>query len=152
MNVEDVKRTLEMALEKSGLSRARVRHRPRLLSDNGPAYISKALAEYIKKKDMEHIRGAPYHPMTQGKIERWHRTMKNVVLLENYYSPEELEAAIARFVEYYNNERYHESLKNVTPADVYFGRNEEVITRREKIKRRTLRERRRQHRLRMQEV
>jgi len=152
MNVEDVKRTLEMALEKSGLSRARVRHRPRLLSDNGPAYISKAMAEYIKKKDMEHVRGAPYHPMTQGKIERWHRTMKNVVRLENYYSPEELKAAIARFVDYYNNERYHESLENVTPADVYYGRNEEVITRREKIKRRTLRERKRQHRLRMQEV
>jgi putative transposase len=152
MNVEDVKRTLEMALEKSGLSRARVRHRPRLLSDNGPAYISKAMAEYIKKKDMEHVRGAPYHPMTQGKIERWHRTMKNVVRLENYYSPEELEAAITRFVDYYNNERYHESLENVTPADVYFGRNEEVITRREKIKRRTLRERKRQHRVRMQEV
>lgn len=152
MNVEDVKRTLEMALEKSGLSRARVRHRPRLLSDNGPAYISKAMAEYIKKRNMEHVRGAPYHPMTQGKIERWHRTMKNVVRLENYYSPEELEAAIARFVEYYNNERYHESLENVTPADVYYGRNEEVITRREKIKRQTMRERKRLHRLRMQEV
>jgi RNA-directed DNA polymerase len=118
-----------------------------LLSDNGPAYLSNALAKYIKAKDMEHVRGAPYHPMTQGKIERWHRTMKNVVKLENYYSPEELKAAIARFVNYYNQERYHESLENMTPAEVYYGRAEEVKTSREKIKRRTMRERKRLHRL-----
>ena len=89
--------------------------------------------------------GAPYHPMTQGKIERWHRTMKNVVKLENYYSPEELKVAIDRFVNYYNHERYHESLDNMTPVDVYYGRAEEVKSRREKIKHRTLRERKRLH-------
>jgi transposase InsO family protein len=94
---------------------------------------------------MEHVRGAPYHPMTQGKIERWHRTMKYVVLLENYYSPEELTAAIGRFVTYYNYERYHESLDNLTPADVYFGRKKEVLSKREKIKRMTLMQRRRVH-------
>lgn len=87
---------------------ARVGHRPRLLSDNGPAYLSNALTKYIKHKDMEHVRGAPYHPMTQGKIERWHRTVKNVVKLENYYSPEDLKVAIAKFVKYHNQERYHE--------------------------------------------
>ena len=152
MNAEDVKETLDMALHQSGLSSARVRHRPRLLSDNGPAYMSNALAQYIKRKDMEHVRGAPYHPMTQGKIERWHRTMKNVVKLENYYSPEVLKTAIARFVDYYNQERYHESLNNMTPEDVYYGRAEEVKTRREKIKRRTLRERKRLHRLQVEGV
>ncbi len=141
-----------MALDHSGLSRARVRHRPRLLSDNGPAYLSNALEKYIKRKDMEHVRGAPYHPMTQGKIERWHRTMKNVVKLENYYSPEDLKVAIAKFVKYYNQERYHESLNNTTPADVYYGRAEEVKTRREKIKKRTLRERKRLHRQQLQGV
>jgi putative transposase len=120
----------------------RVRHRPRFLSDNGPAYISSELAKFVRKKDMEHVRGAPYHPMTQGKIERWHRTMKNVVLLDNYYSPEELTTAIERFVSYYNYERYHESLDNLTPADVYFGRKKEVLSEREKIKRRTLMHRR----------
>lgn len=122
-----------------------MRHRPRLLSNNGPAYLSNALAKYIKRKDMEHVRGAPYHPTTQGKIERWHRTMKNVVKLENYYSPEELKAAIARFVNYYSQERYHESLDNMTPTDVYYGRAEEVKNRREKIKKRTLWERKRLH-------
>ncbi len=76
--------------------------------------------------------------MTQGKIERWHRSMKNVVRLENYYSPWELERAIARFVDYYNHERVHEAIGNVTPDDMYHGRQREIFTRREKIKRLTL--------------
>ena len=87
-----------------------------------------------------------FHPMTQGKIERWHRTMKNVVKLENYYSPSELKIAIARFVDYYNNERYHEPIGNVTPADMYYDRAKEILSRRQKIKKRTLKERRRLHR------
>lgn len=146
MGGRDVKETLEKALEKSAMDKARVRHYPRLLSDNGPAYLSKELAEFIKHKDMQYVRGAPYHPMTQGKIERWHRTMKNVVKLENYYSPSELKAAIARFVEYYNKERYHESIGNVTPSDMYYGRAKEILSRRQKIKKRTLKERKRLHR------
>jgi hypothetical protein len=64
--------------------------------------------------------------------------MKNIIKLEHYYSPEELEANIAEFVDYYNNKRYHESLNNVTPADVYFGRDQEVLARRDIIKQRTL--------------
>ena len=95
---------------------------------------------------MDHTRGAPYHPMTQGKIERWHRTMKNVIKLENYYLPGQLERAIAEFVDYYNNRRYHESLNNVTPADVYFGRQHSVLGRRDQIKQRTLESRRRENR------
>ena len=83
---------------------------------------------------MEHTRGAPYHPMTQGKIERYHRSMKNVVKLQNYYFPWELEQEIGRFIEYYNHERYHESLNNVKPVDVYEGRNRQILDRREKIK------------------
>ena len=62
--------------------------------------------------------------MTQGKIERYHRSMKNLVLLQNYYSPSELEKALVQFVDYYNNERYHESLDNLTPADIYFSKDE----------------------------
>jgi putative transposase len=92
---------------------------------------------------MDHLRGAPYHPMNQEKIKRWHRSMKNVVLLENYYSPSDLKNAIAAFVDYYNNGRYHEALDNLT--NVYFGREKEVLDRREEIKRRTLEKRRRDH-------
>ena len=143
MSSGDVEETLKMALQKSGLEEVRVRHRPRLLSDNGPAYLSKELKEFLKRKNIEHVRGAPYHPMTQGKIERWHRSMKNVVKLQNYYSPSELEKSIGEFVEYYNHERYHESIDNLTPADVYSGKSKEVLAKREQIKQNTLADRRR---------
>jgi putative transposase len=119
MAASDVEETPEMALKKTGLQQVRVRHRPRLLSDNGPAYLSKNLKEFLKRQHIEHIRGAPYHPMTQGKIERCHRSLKNVVMLQHYYSPSQLREAIADFVNYYNNQRYHESLENMTPADVF---------------------------------
>ena len=95
---------------------------------------------------MKHVRGAPYHPMTQGKIERWHQTLKNRILLEHYYMPGELEQAIANFVDNYNHRRYHESLKNLTPADVYFGRGETILQRRERIKQKTIEQRRLHHR------
>jgi putative transposase len=81
--------------------------------------------------------------MTQGKIERYHLSMKSVIRQDNYYSPEALEREIAAFVSYYNNGRYHEALDNVTPADVYFGRAQEVLARRERIRKRTMNERRR---------
>ena len=79
--------------------------------------------------------------MAQEKIERYHRSMKNVVKLEHYYLPGELEQAIASFVEYYNNHRYHESLNNLTPVDMFFGRDGQILTRRERIKEETLRKR-----------
>ena len=78
------------------------------------------------------------HPQTQGKIERWHQTLKNRILLENYFLPGDLERQIAAFVEHYNHRRYHESLNNVTPADAYFGRAEAIIQLRERIKRQTV--------------
>ena len=91
---------------------------------------------------INHVRGAPYHPMTQGKIERYHRSMKNVVNLQNFYSHSELVQSLAEFVEYYNNQLYHESIDNLTPADVYHGRSEEVLSKREQIKKITLEKRR----------
>ena len=77
-----------------GKDRVRVEHKPRLLSDNGPCYVAKDLAAYLKQHGLGHTRGRPYHPMTQGKIERYHRSMKNVVRLENHYSPWELERVL----------------------------------------------------------
>jgi transposase InsO family protein len=145
MRASDVTETLDLARAKAGVDRVVVAHRPRLLSDNGPCYLSGELATYLGRHGIDHTRGAPYHPMTQGKIERYHRSMKNVVKLDNYYSPWELERAIGRFVEHYNHRRYHESLENVTPADVFYGRRQEILTRREKIKRRTMARRRREN-------
>ena len=123
MKAEDVTATLELALEASGLDKATVLQRPRLLSDNGSSYIAGDLAKWLERHNM-HVRGAPYHPMTQGKIERWHQTLKNRILLENYFLPGDLEAQIAAFVADYNHRRYHESIENLTPADVYFGRGQ----------------------------
>ncbi|NIV16998.1 MAG: IS3 family transposase, partial [Woeseiaceae bacterium] len=134
MKAGDVTATLKLALDASGCDRANVAHKPRLLSDNGSSYISGDLADWLEDQKMDHVRGAPYHPQTQGKIERWHQTLKNRILLENYYLPGDLENQIREFVDHYNNHRYHESIGNVTPADAYLGRHTEIIERREKIK------------------
>ena len=94
MQASDVMTTLDLARAKAEVDQVRVVHRPRLLSDNGPCYVSQALGTYLTQHGLTHTRGAPYHPMTQGKIERYHRSMKNVVKLDVYYSPWELERAI----------------------------------------------------------
>lgn len=139
MESADAMRSVEDALQKTGLQES---NRPRLLSDNGSCYVSNEFNTFISNKQMGHVRGAPYHPQTQGKIERYHRSMKNVVKLEHYFYPDDLRAKLESFVNYYNNERYHESLKNVTPADVYFGREKEILHQRKNVKIETIKERR----------
>jgi len=143
MCAEDVQDTLDLAIDYTGVDKVKVKHKPRLLSDNGPCYLSGKLAEYLKDNQIKHTRGRPYHPQTQGKIERYHRTLKNRIKLHHYYSVEELEREIEAFVEYYNNDRVHESLKNVTPADMYYGRQEKILSIRDKIKEKTLKARKR---------
>jgi len=143
METDDVKRTIDQSIMETGVKEDEM---PRLLTDNGPCYISKEFSNYLNKKNMGLVHGAPYHPQTQGKIERYHRTMKNIVKLENYYSPDELRTKLAEFVDYYNNHRYHESLGNVTPADVYFGRAKKIKKQRQEIKMKTLKERRKTNR------
>jgi putative transposase len=145
MRAQDVTDTLDMALAASGCDQAHVQHRPRLLSDNGPSYIAQDLANYIQANGMDHVRGAPLHPQTQGKIERWHQTLKKRILLDNYFLPGDLENQISAFVENYNHRRYHESLDNVTPADAHFGRAEAISKHRERIKRETIQQRRLLH-------
>ena len=140
MKAEDVKRTVNTAIEKAKLQ---TKTKPKLLSDNGPCYIEKELKTYMKEKlKMKQVHGRPMHPQTQGKIERYHRTMKNVVKLNHFYHPEELIEALEKFVDNYNNNRYHESLKNLTPADVYFGRSDQILEKRQQIKSQSIRKRR----------
>jgi transposase InsO family protein len=145
MAADDVIQTLDLAIGASGINRPTVKHRPRLLSDNGPCYISGDLQNYLANNEIGHTRGRPYHPMTQGKIERWHRTLKNTIKLQNYYLPGELEHEIEGFVNHYNHQRVHESLDNLTPADVYHGRAREILTLRNELKEQTLRRRRREN-------
>jgi putative transposase len=146
MKASDVTDTLELALQASGCDQVTVVHKPRLLSDNGSSYISGDLAQWLDDKDMDHVRGAPYHPQTQGKIERWHQTLKNRILLENYFFPADLKAQIEAFVDHYNHQRYHESINNLTPADVYFGRGQAILKQRDRIKLKTFEARRLQYR------
>ena len=122
----------------------------KFLSLRGKGFSSKehcdAMWFYLKAKGMTHVRGAPYHPQTQGKIERWHQTLKNRILLEHDFLPGDLRQQIEDFVEYYNHGRYHDSLNNVTPADAYFGRAQPIIKQRERIKQKTIEQRRLQYR------
>ena len=106
MKADDVKRSVDRAIIKAKLI---TKQKPKLLSDNGSCYIATELKSYLKDNyQIDQVHGRPNHPQTQGKIERYHRTMKNVVKLDNYYAPEELESALEKFVHIYNNERYHE--------------------------------------------
>ena len=109
-------------------------------------FISAEFRAFVNDELSSHVRGAPYHPQTQGKIERYHRTMKNVVKLENYYFPGDLRRQLNLFVEYYNNQRYHESLNNVTPSDVYFKRDKQILEKRAATKFKTLKQRRMKYR------
>ena len=145
MGARDGMDTLNDALDFTGLDQIKVNHRPRLLSDNGPCYLFGEWADYLDNQDMAHTRGRPWHPQTQGKIERWHRAMKNQLLLNNYYLPGERHEPVQRFVAYCNHERYHESLDNLTPADVYDGRGQQILEERALIKQNTLAQRRRLH-------
>ena len=142
MKADDVMDTLNEALDFTGLDEVKVKHTPRLLSDNGPCYLSGDLADYPAANGLTHSRGKPYHPQIQGKIERRHRSMKNQILLNNYYFPSKLQEHIQRFVAYYNHERYHESLDNLTPADVYYGRGQQIREEGELIKLNTMAQRR----------
>lgn len=139
MAVEDVERCVDQALLIAGLQKGQ---RPKLLSDHGSCYIASEFEDYLESKGIKPIHGRVNHPQTQGKIERYHRSMKNLVNLNNYFCPDELTEAIGNFVHYYNHERYHESLDNVTPADVYWGKNEQILQRREKIKNQNMKMRR----------
>ena len=126
-------------MAKAGVTR---QNPPHLLSDNGPCYIASSLKRYLSNEyHIKHIHGKPLHPQTQGKIERYHRSMKNVIKLNHYFCPSELEKAIEQWVSYYNERRFHESLHNLTPRDVYLGLSEQInkigeITKQNSIKKR----------------
>lgn len=142
MKTPDVQRSIEQALRKTGLPKGR---RPKVLSDNGSCYISDDIKKFMKSKGIKQVHGAPNHPQTQGKIERYHRSMKNVVKLEHYYTVNDLKESINEWVEYYNNHRYHESLNNCTPASVYAGKHHQIIKKRQLLKQQSMKQRRSNH-------
>ena len=118
-----------------------------LLSDNGPGYISRQFGDYLRLVGIRHILASPSHPQTNSKIERYHRTIKGELSLMPYEMLGELEEAIGTFMDYYNYQRYHEGLGDVTPYDVYTGRYLEIIQKRKEVKSRTLTERKNYNRI-----
>jgi putative transposase len=133
---------VQKAVDDTGMTDVPVEDRTMLLSDNGPGYISRQFGDYLSLVGIRHILASPYHPQTNGKIERYHRTIKGELILMPYEMPGELEEAIRAFIEHYNYRRYHEGLGNVTPYDVYTGRYLEIIQKRKEVKSRTLQLRR----------
>ena len=129
---------VQQAVDLTDMTDVPVDDRTVLLSDNGPGYVSRQFGEYLRLVGVRHITAAPYHPQTNGKIERYHRTIKGEINLVPHEMPGELEKAIKAFIEYYNYRRYHEGIGNVTPYDVYTGRYLKVIQRRKEAKNKTL--------------
>lgn len=126
--------TLDLARQFAQIEQVRVGMKPRLLTDNGSSFLHAKFEAYLKRAQIDHIRTAPHHPTTQGKIERFHLSSKNRLLLNIYATPERLELAIGEWIEHYNHARYHEALHNVTPADVYYGRQPQILTQRQQLK------------------
>lgn len=137
---------IQLAVEATGLITTPQVGKPALLTDNGSGYISGMMADFLRAHGLRHIRARSHHPQTTGKMERCHRTIKDVVTLVVHTSPDALRAAITAFMQYYNRERYHEALKNVTPDDVYYGRREAILARRKALQVRTFVARRERYR------
>ncbi len=135
---------VQEAVDRTGMNQVPITDRTRLLSDNGPGYVSRAFRDYLGMVGIGHILAAPFHPQTNGKLERYHQTLKRDVNQLPYELPSDLEAAIVAFVSYYNYRRYHKALGNVTPSDVLRGRREDILRRRGEVKAQTI-EQRRQH-------
>jgi putative transposase len=134
MTADSLIDVVQRAIDATGMCQVPVDDRTSLLSDNGAGYVSRAFGDYLRLLGMKHILAAPFHPQTNGKIERYHRTLKGDINQLPHEMPSELREAIEKFVEYYNHRRYHEALGNVTPADVYYGRKEEILAQRKEAK------------------
>lgn len=137
MKAEDFEQVVELAYEKAQIQ-SNAPNKPRLVTDRGPALISDDFKEYLKEKGIHHILASPYHPQTNGKIERYHRSMKEKVLLNVHDAPEKLKAEIGRYITHHNKRRYHEALGNVSPDAVYYGRRDSILSARSKLKIQTL--------------
>jgi putative transposase len=137
---------IQQAVDATGMTDIPIENRTKLLSDNGSGYVSRAFRDYLGLVGIRHILAAPFHPQTNGKVERYQQSLKREVNQLPFELPSQLEQAIADFVDYYNHRRYHKALGNVTPADVLYGRREQILEHRKEVKIQTLNRRRHHNR------
>ena len=142
MSANSLIEVVQEAVDVTGMTDVPVKDRTKLLSDNGAGYVSRAFRDYLRLVGIGHILAAPFHPQTNGKVERYQQSLKREVNQLPYDLPSQLERAIADFVDYYNYRRYHKALGNVTPADVLYGRREEILERRKEVRLQTINRRR----------
>ena len=142
MSANSLIEVIQEAVDVTGMTDVPVEDRARLLSDNGAGYVSRAFRDYLNLVGIRHILAAPYHPQTNGKVERYQQSLKREVNQLPYELPSDLERAIADFVDYYNYRRYHKALSNVTPADVLYGRRETILEHRKEVQLQTINRRR----------
>jgi putative transposase len=142
MSANSLIEVVQKAVDATGMTEVPVEDRTRLLSDNGSGYVSRTFRDYLHLVGIRHILAAPYHPQTNGKVERYQQSLKREVNQLSYEAPSQLDKAIADFVDYYNYHRYHKALNNVTPADVLYGRREEILERRKEVQIQTINRRR----------
>lgn len=138
MSANSLIEVVQEAVDATGMTDVPVEGRTRLLSDNGAGYVSKVFRDYLNLVGIGHILAAPFHPQTNGKVERYQQSLKREVNQLPYEAPSQLERAIVGFVDYYNYRRYHKALGNVTPADVLYGRREAILQRRKEVQFRTI--------------
>jgi putative transposase len=142
MSANSLIEVVQEAVDTTGMTDVPVEDRTRLLSDNGAGYVSRAFRDYLHLVGIGHILAAPYHPQTNGKVERYQQSLKREVNQLPYELPSQLEQAIADFVDYYNYRRYHKALGNVMPADVLYGRREKILEHRKEVQLQTINRRR----------
>jgi putative transposase len=141
MTADSLIEVVQLAVDATGMTEVPVEDRTRLLSENGSGYVSRAFHDYLHLVGIHHILASPFHPQTNGKLERYHQSIKQEVNQLPYEMPADLEQAIAEFVDYYNYHRYHKALGNVTPDDVLQGRRDSILAKRKEVQTQTLRRR-----------
>lgn len=139
MTADSLIEVVQLAVDATGMTEVPVEDRTRLLSDNGSGYVSRAFRDYLHLVGIHHILASPFHPQTNGKLERYHQSIKQEVNQLPYEMPADLAQAIAEFVDYYNYRRYHKALGNITPDDVLQGRRDSILAQRKEVQTQTLR-------------
>jgi len=142
MSANSLIEVVQDAVDATGMADVPVEDRTKLLSDNGAGYVSRSFRDYLHLVGIRHILAAPFHPQTNGKLERYHQSIKREVNQVPYELPGQLKMAIADFVDYYNYRRYHKALGNVMPADVLYGRREQILEHRKEVQIQTINRRR----------